>query len=829
MLPAAVALAPLALGSVHTWTWMGLLAACALAGAMVALARRREAALANATARVPVPAAAIVAAVAGLLCLAQAVPLPDFVVEALSPAAATQRDLTRAVTGARGVIALSLEPWDTALAGIRLLGLAAVVAAAAMVSADRRRAQLIVTAAAAGGLGTLAAGVVHWATGASLLLGFYDSPDVATVRGAAPSLGFVTTLLNANHAGAMLALTAHVLLGRAIAGRAVAAAPLAGALLAGAGVFATGSRGSVLALVVGVVVLLGARVLPRVRAGSWREMATTALGTLLFAGGAIALLAAFNAVLLSGSGAPLVGDPSDESKVRLWRTVWLVVRDHPVTGIGAGALASVAPAYGGTALSTTPWHAENVLLEAVLDLGLILGPALLAAAVLSAAGVLLGGLLSPRWAGVSAGLCALALHDSADFALSVPGVAIPAAALLGVLAGRRAPAGAGTPGGDGTGARTGLLACILAAFAAVAVAAVVAATGRDLRGEGERLAALCRAGPAGACVDAARDASGRHPLSAGVLLAGAAGNAAAGDLDSAEAWLVRAAERCPGCLNASLSLVDVRLARGRPADAAAACRDLLATRPDATEEVLAHVEASGVSPAAMAALLAGTGAPADRMAARLSDQGRLATAESYLKALIARDGESPERLWALGRLLIRAGRPRDADRVATELIGRFPESSRGWALQALVETAAGRLDHALQMVRAARAIDPADPMLAIDELSALAWLRRFDEFDAAAAAARASAEGRREAMLRYHLVLAERLALEERWSEALSEYDRAERVVPGNAEGGIGRARVFRRMGDVGRAARAYREVLSRHPGDPTATEELGHLDGVTR
>ena len=818
LVPLAVFVAPLALGSVHPWTAAALYAAVGAAG--LAWARARD----FPDARLH-PLAAAGAVVVGALLL-QLLPLPTAMVRALSPWAAMARDAASQATGVAWSWApLSLEPTETLREAVRVAGLVLVFLVSLNVSRQRDGAARILAAVAMTGVALVATGLLHQALGTDQVLGFYQSVDVRSVTSVTGGGRLLTTLVNANHAAALLTVSTLVLLGAALNeedGRLRGLSAL-GALVTGAAVFGTGSRAGAASLVFGGGLLLGWRlVLPALEDAGRGGRALVVAGVVLTIALVHVGILAYDDLVLTPAGRSMFGAPGTLSKVRVWQDLLPLLGAFPWTGTGAGALPSVAPAFGGSAARLTVWYAESQPLQVLLDLGLLFGVAALLATWTALGGIAARALASGRLAGATCALLALGLHDLADFSLHVAGVGLPAAALLGVVAGRIAARDPGPPRRWHAVPTRGWLAlCVgLSGFALLGTAI---GDGHGLRDDREAIGRACRKSAARSCLDVVQAAAERHPADDFPFLVGGRLALARGDRSTARAWLTRAAAACDGCLEPGLALGDLDLAEDRDAEASSRYLALAADRTHAPE-VLWHFHELKVPPARLAALLMADAELADDFGGRLISWGRRADAERFLLALMKDGGMTRKRLWILGDLYLGNGVVDAADRIATRLMARFPDALEGFSLQARVESARGRFEQALVMVREARRRGPEDVRLAVDELAALEGLGQFDDFDALAGTLDEPRLRQAGANTQFHLVMADRMEKAGRLREALAEVQRARQAAPRFPPVLLKLARIHEQNGDLARAAEAYQEALRLQPGNPAALAGLKHL-----
>jgi O-antigen ligase len=283
-----------------------------------------------------------------------------------------------------------------------------------------------------------------------------------------------TTITYANVAGGLLAAVALVSLARAVAaGRAMPALAAANCVLL-AGLGATLSRGGLVALAAGAVVLVkvlgvgavtkvalgplaGAGVVlaglaPSMPAGSEPRplLAAAALvaGLLVAAGAAwfgqrtvllLVLAGACALAVLGGDHVRSIARPrltaASPDRLDEARAALRLAGIRPLIGVGQGEarLDWVRPD-GSLAIAR---YAHNEYLQVLAELGIV-GLALLLAMLAAVVGVVRRGRAAEpvpgAWAGVSAALLALAVHGLLDFGWHVPAVPLTAAALAGLVA-----------------------------------------------------------------------------------------------------------------------------------------------------------------------------------------------------------------------------------------------------------------------------------------------------------------------------------------------------------------------------------------------------------
>lgn len=321
---------------------------------------------------------------------------------------------------------LSLDPAETANEAVRLLG---YVCALGVFSTLRTRhgdsyrlaGMVVMVGSLVAGLGSLAA------LGVTL-----PGTLAVTTEGQSRAL-WPAVLQNANHMAALLSLTAILALGMLLQTDRQARPQRFGALCAVLGLvnlallFSLSRAGILCGLFGQLLTLLSAdSPVPKTKRQRLWWVVLPSLGLLL--------------AMLFGPAAPLVGrwrelshglSPAG-SKVWLWQTAWPLLKAHPLTGIGRGALETALQAPTAIATTTRFTHLENEWLQALLDHGLPLGFVLwglLFCATAQAARQLFrssGESPTPvRRAALWALLC-LGLHNLFDFNLQTGAVALSA-------------------------------------------------------------------------------------------------------------------------------------------------------------------------------------------------------------------------------------------------------------------------------------------------------------------------------------------------------------------------------------------------------------------
>lgn len=831
--PLIIVLAPLLLGSVHQATTALLLSGGCVACLLFATKR-----LDNGK---PIPYSPLVLVGAALILylLFQTLPLPPFLVGWLSPEAARLKAQAWEVIGVSGLWSpLSLEHVSTFWEAARLAGLVLLFWVIFALSLKPEKASLIQRAVGLSGVIVVILGLIQWASGSDRILGFYTSPDVQTILGSGASLGFVTPLINNNHAAGLMVLSAMVLLGLSLGRERERLRPVAfgGFLITVVGVLASRSRGGLLALAAGVIVFTAIRYLgPRLRRkGSRYTRTTTAIGIALFLLTTLLLLITYDVFVLEPLRSPLLADPRTDLKVQLWQAAMPILSDFPVFGIGKGAFPFVAAAYLGSTLENTTWYVESLPLQFLLDLGLLPGILFLGAAAAMLIPLFGVGLRYSRWIGMTTGLMALGLHNLVDFNLEITGIAIPATATLAVLAARvRARRLKYRMSGDAPKVTAPTFSAIaigvtLFLFLGAAWMGISGTRAAHAGLQADCLSPSIVSGsgaPPAACMDAARGAVVQHPADHHLFKLGSAVALLSKDLDGARAWVDRAIQLCPGCLSPEILSAEIHMSVRQLEKAAAIYASIFTRRPGDTRRIFQRLTQSRHPPEVLARLFTGSPLKANEFADYLIREHKPKIAGRFLVSLLTLEGKQPERLLKLGRILLLQGQPDKADRLATEILGLFPDSPDGFALQGMVETSRGNCLTAIAMLKEARSRKPNHLQLSLDELLCQAKVSTFQEFDRSAAHLRRQVSGLTGPSYQFHLASAIRFAREDRTSEALHELDQAALFLPSSPVLPKVRGRIHYKIGDFQRAAQAFRKVLQLKPGDPEALDMLQKLE----
>lgn len=417
---------PAALGGAHRISVALAALLASLAGALLVLHRRRV----GAGLRIG-RFGTLLLALWGYTAL-QLLPLPLPLLGWLAPPSA---ELLRVSLAGAGQVprwhAISLAPADTLWELLRLGTCALVFLLARNLLHQSQRQERLLQ-------GLMGLGVVLTALG---LIGAVVAPGKPLLLyqpAQGPAIGLITTsFVNPNHGAAFLIIATLCALGLAAQARSLNTRSLlfVAATVTGVGVFLSLSRGGILSLAVALVAYGALQLLRR---GEGAHGARWLARVALFAGVVIA-----GATWLAGDQilAELQHQRADLplGKLALWPSGWALVRAHWLVGVGRGAVATALPRYlaAGLPAGATYTSLENQYLQLPADWGLPVGVAVIA---LTAAALLSWWRRrrdDPMLLAVMAALIGLAVHNFFDFNLELLGVALPAAALTGMLASRR--------------------------------------------------------------------------------------------------------------------------------------------------------------------------------------------------------------------------------------------------------------------------------------------------------------------------------------------------------------------------------------------------------
>jgi len=407
----------LAVGTVHVRTLLVVAAVAVSSLAVVCITEKDW--------RSRMPAPALVLLGLSLYSLLQSVQLPYAWVRALSPMAAQVWLDARRLIGAelQAPASLSLDPGASRVEALKWITYAAAFATSAQLArrcGAKRGLGIVVLSALLGGVLTL----THGLFGIDKWLGIYEP------RYARPPWA-LSPLLNPNNYCGYLNLATFAAVGLAMTGRPPAprwAIGLTAAILFALAIL-TGSRGGVLALLVGVILV--ALALREQARRARRQGAPALTGWLPLVGAAVA----GSTLFLLGSNDVIWAQLLDEttSKLRIIEWTKPLVRDYFWFGVGRGAYETVAATYRTMSGLVTYQHAENFLADWVAEWGLVASAAALLGLGWSLRPSKLGFLRHPIPTAALVGVLVLCLQNLVDLGLEVASVGIALATVLGSI------------------------------------------------------------------------------------------------------------------------------------------------------------------------------------------------------------------------------------------------------------------------------------------------------------------------------------------------------------------------------------------------------------
>lgn len=425
LLIALASFSSLAIGTVHDWTRTVVFSGCTLVFLLTLVERRRRHRC------LPINLAAFGLIVVLAATIVQLIPLPAGVLAWLSPHA---HEVFSTALGAYRWHALSLDPSGSIGELAKLVGyFLFLVATSAYVTSPRRQSQVVTGIIA---LATLVAivGLVQVIANTDEVLFFYvpRAHTMPLVRG---------SFVNPNHFGALVGLAAPCALALALRKERFRAFYMSStAILNVAGVLSL-SRGTIVTMAFGQLLVF---VLDRIQlryGAEWqrRSGARVLLGVVVAVSVLVAVVEDPDRLAVESDSAT-ISHLKIDPKIRTWERAASLVALYPWTGVGRGAF---EPAFTQVTeragVRRTVW-VENVYLQVLCDWGVPVGALLLALG--TSIFFLAARRLSdePRLLGPFVAVVTLALHEAADFAVELPGVALPALALVACLLAQRSSA-----------------------------------------------------------------------------------------------------------------------------------------------------------------------------------------------------------------------------------------------------------------------------------------------------------------------------------------------------------------------------------------------------
>ena len=359
--------------------------------------------------------------------LLQLIPLPSLIVEHLAPSLFNVRSRALApIDGAPpSFVPLPLDvPFTVTELG--KLGLYTAVYIGAAHWTKRHGPTFILRLTALTGMAAASIFIAHRVLLLDKIYGFYVPlhVNVGTANICAP-------LVNANHMAGLLGLTTTTAIGCAltVTERSERFLLVGIAALGGGALMLTLSRGGIAAFVIGQILFFGLRLVARQRGHH-----STDSGHLSFLpiGLAISLGLGFFAAQDAIIGEFVGGNIKKLDMA--FEGIPLIAEFWP-TGVGRGGFGVAFQMVSSMAANNTATHAENIIVQILADYGVPIG-----GAALMLTGIVIGGFLKsvPKRTDTAAALAALVafgIHNLVDFNSEIPGVAVVAVALAGVLTG----------------------------------------------------------------------------------------------------------------------------------------------------------------------------------------------------------------------------------------------------------------------------------------------------------------------------------------------------------------------------------------------------------
>ncbi|MHB8420073.1 MAG: O-antigen ligase family protein [Myxococcales bacterium] len=695
----ALFFSPLALGTFQGWPVLGMLVLACLALLAAALAADR----------VALPPVGL-----GLVALAaftglQALPLPPWLLRWLSPQGAEDyRFSLEGLASAGGWHPLTLDGPGTIQEFVKTLAYAAAFLTAWQLAGSRRTRRRLAAAIALCGLALASIGYGH------LLVNAHELFGLPLFKEASPT--FVTTFGNKNNAAGFLSLCAPVALGLALRGRDRREQALWGLayVLIGAAVFLCLSRGGICAFLVAQLALGALLWVTRGRAplpgpgARPRRSPRAAVAAICAAAVAVSIAAflGYEPVMARLATLDSVESVRQEGKLRGFGQALAVLRDFPITGIGRGAFPTVSGHYLTVATGTAELI-ENEPLQALADLGWLVGGALLLLLTWAFIQALLRPGLGPVEEGLAAGLLALGLQNLVDFSLELGGVALPALVALALLLrrtdGEAPPAIASLPRRLALAATAALLALGVCVFPLSL---------RDWRRDTDAFVAAAPHLSAAQAEAAASPVLERHPAAFVVPLALAERWLAEGKPAHALHWLNRALYFKPNAAAIHLVALGALADLGRKEQCLLEARLYFEASPGSLEGLTA-VEGKYPRLSDLEAAVPKTADGLAGLAGFLASRHRPADALAAARDGAAADPGDPSIHLLLASLLLAQGDTATAGAEAARAAELAPDDPRVYLSSSAVWSAMGKPDRAREALAAGLRRRPGEPGLVL--------------------------------------------------------------------------------------------------------------------
>jgi len=420
--------APLAIGGVHRPVRLALFSGAAAALLLSLIERWRD------RRPLPVTIPLVALGVAFLVTAFQLVPLPAALLGTIAPAT---HELLSTTLGDYGWHAISLDPAGTVGELAKLGGYLAFFAAAVTFASRTTNRRRIVLAVVGVTLLVAVIGFLQAGLGSLRILGFYR-PDLQILN----EIWVRGTFVNPNHFGALMCLGAPCALAIGMRERRLRVPAFLAVIVFNVAVVMSLSRSAMVAAPLAQLLVFG---LDRwqLRRGSEHRSASAraTLGVAVVATIAIAIAASASRIerlVVNTRNIDLTAPGQNSmSKFYAWRGAGKLILMRPWTGSGRGAFEHAFTRVAENGGQQRYRWVENGVLQAVADWGVPVAALLL---VLAGTGLFIAiRRMSPDPLAIGP-LCALiglAVHDMVDFSIELPGIALPALALAGVVFGQK--------------------------------------------------------------------------------------------------------------------------------------------------------------------------------------------------------------------------------------------------------------------------------------------------------------------------------------------------------------------------------------------------------
>ncbi len=814
--------APVLIGSVHLMPRMGMAVAGALLLLLAVLLQFRRGR------HFRVDGFTLIGLLLLGVSLFQLLPLSDGLLGTLSPKSLEYVQGTRAL-GIEVPGRISLDPFATAETALLILAtLAFYLLAFQRAYHDGAAEQTLAMVGYSGAIVAVAA-LAHQFVGTEAIWGLFH-PEGAT----AGTFKALSPFVNPNHAAGYLNLTGFVLYGvwqkaelgkpKTLIGFCVLLIFIASATML--------SRGGLVAMSAGVLFLAFLN-----RFSGSRRIVTSPIITALEFSLAVlvagAFLMVFNLVLKSTGGPDfLVPFSHEETKTQVWSAAVPLIDQFFRLGAGAGAFADAFSPMNVFYAKSTFMHAENELIEPLIEFGVPVGVILIGGGTL----LFIRRLDFARGKAVHkealCGLIALLLHNLADFSLRIPGVVLPASLVLGSISGAFARDFVRERRWRWTMGALKIIPLVSTAWILSIVGSLWLYENNPEK-PFATMRALIRE-PSISADQAERTLLGpvlaMHPADSYALTL--AGNvwASLDQIDHAKRALERARSLCPSCIPAQAAEARLLLADGE-VDAALAIMKTIALFEPLTEEALFQtLYVADVDPASVGAVWGDDPDLTFRFARYLVNQAATDRTERLLLSAQKAHGWDPELMAALAELYLSQGHTKQAEELATFMMGFFPDHHSGFLFQARVAALRGEMEMALALYDESlvKISDPKEEVsVSLEILNLLANLRRWDRFEALAAEVRPQAAGYARLRSQFHMILARREEMRSRFQDALGELDLADAASPLDDAIAVRKASLYVQTGYADKAALECRKALRINPTNTTAAQILRDLEAA--